>query len=506
MSFLEKLSAIGRRLGRVFQEDPAPVEASYDNARSDGQAPQHWIGADALDADSCNSLAVRARLTRNSRYETGNNGQAKGVQLTQANYVVGRGPTLRMETDDVQHNQAVEAAWTRWSKRVRLARKLRTAVKAKVTDGEGFLVAIDNPVLADPVKLDLRGIECEQCTSPMLPFNEPQRVDGIKFDEWGNPLIYEILKYHPGGQWASLSPTPDQVPARFVFHLFREDRAGQHRAVPEVTPTLNLFGSGRRYREATVQAAENIANFSILLKTQATANIEPQRARPFSTLPMEKGMYVQMPFGQDLYQPRAEQPAATYEEFTRSLACEQARPLNMPYNIAAADSSGYSFSGGRLDHLTYFVSVDVEQADLEDLVLDPLFELWYVEAAPVYGWIERETPAHSWRWPKKPSIDDEKTANARKTELSTGVKHRRRIADEDNVDLDDEDRVAAADVGLTVREYRRRIFEANLAAGKAAAPNPSDGQDAKDAQEMPPPRNGAAARRAGSNGNGRVRV
>jgi capsid protein len=188
--------AIGRMLSRrpsartQVVVDARPVRARYDAAQSSGMNSQHWAAADALDADSANSLAVRRTLTHRSRYETANNGYVKGMTLTQANYIVGRGPKLRMQTGSPGMNSMVEAAWSRWANRVKLARKLRTAVKAKTSDGEGFLIARQNPNVRDVVKLDIVGIEADQFTSPNLPYNEVNRIDGIMFDEWGNPVAY----------------------------------------------------------------------------------------------------------------------------------------------------------------------------------------------------------------------------------------------------------------------------------------------------------------------------
>ena len=244
-----------------------PIRGSYDAARMDGMNAQHWTEADALDADLANSRTVRLRIAQRARYELANNGQGKGVQLTQANYVVGRGPTLRVETKNANFNAMVEAAWKRWGKEVKLAKKLRTAVKAKVSDGETFLMIVQNPRMRHRVKLNLRGIECEQVTTPYMGALEANKVDGVEFDEYGNPQWYDVLKYHPGGEFGG-DDTVERVPAKYMLHLFREDRAGQHRGVGELHPSLNLFAQGRRYREATVASAENIANFSLFLKTQ----------------------------------------------------------------------------------------------------------------------------------------------------------------------------------------------------------------------------------------------
>jgi capsid protein len=294
----------------------------------------------------------------------------------------------------------------------------------------------------------------------------------------------------------------DRVPAKFVFHLFREDRPGQHRAVSELGATLGLFGAGRRWREATITAAENVADFAMLMKTNSSPD-EVSEVPAFDTMEINKGMLTALPYGYEPYQPKAEQPSATYGEFNRSLMCEQARPLNMPYNIAAADSSDYSFSGGRLDHLTYFVSVDTDQADIEDTCLDLLFALWWEEAVRLNQWtLSVDTvPAHDWVWPAKPQIDDQKTASARQTALSTGTTSLRRIYNEDGLDLEDEMAAMAEDYGVSVEEIRRKLYEVNFqrpSVAPSSAPSESDAKPRPNPFNRPPARNGNGRQPAGA--------
>jgi capsid protein len=66
----------------------------------------------------------------------------------------------------------------------------------------------------------------------------------------------------------------------------------------------------------------------------------------------------------------AEQPSTTYADFKRELLNEIARCLNMPFNIAAGNSSSYNYSSGRLDHQTYFKSQRVDQAHMERIILE----------------------------------------------------------------------------------------------------------------------------------------
>lgn len=491
--------AFSRRQPVTVDMDTArPIRGGYDAASLDGMNTRHWAAADALDADSANSKTVRQRISRRARYEFANNGQGKGVQLTQANYVVGRGPKLRMQTGSPGFNSMIEAEWKRWAKEVKLAKKLRTAVKAKVSDGEPFIIITQNPRMRHRVQLGLRMVECEQVTTPYLGTNEPNKIDGIEFDEYGNVLFYDVLKHHPGNsQWGGMGQEVERVPARFMLHLFREDRAGQHRGVSEVGSSLNCYAQGRRFREAVLTGAENIANFSVFLKTQLLPSTEADIVRPLSTLPIDKGMLTALPSGYDAFQPKPEQPSATYAEFTREQSGEQARPLNMPNNIARADSSGYSFSGGKLDHLTYFVSVDVEQQDIEEDVLDPLFEVWFAEAVLRFGWgVPADPPPnHGWDWPEKPVIDEAKHANANKTNLSTGVAVLRRVYAKNGLDFEEELPNMAEDYGITVDEMRTALFMIHFGGATPAEVIPPP----------PPPTQGRnRLATAGSNGNRRA--
>ncbi|HID77547.1 MAG TPA: phage portal protein, partial [Planctomycetaceae bacterium] len=73
-----------------------------------------------------------------------------------------------------------------------------------------------------------------------LPLPEGDRpvVDGILFDEAGNAVAYYVLKRHPGEVNAFGSPVSDcdLLPAEAVIHLFRPERPGQSRGIPEITP------------------------------------------------------------------------------------------------------------------------------------------------------------------------------------------------------------------------------------------------------------------------------
>lgn len=471
------------------------MQARYSAAGDDEEMATRWAQADALDADTANSLTVRKRLRERSRLERANNGYSAGIHRTHANYVIGRGPSLRMQTGSPGFNAMIEARWQQWCRATGFVRKLRTACKAKTGDGEAFLEIVVNPGVADVVKLDLRPLECDQVTTPDPPYGEPRRIDGLWFDEYGNPEAYEVVEYHPGSQWSGWSNQAARlVPARSMLHWFSEERPGQHRGVPDDAATLQLHAQSRRFREAVIAAAETAADYAAMLEMSA-GNDDPDFAEPFTTLPIEKRMLVATPAGAKLSQMKAEHPPTTYEMFMRSLIAEEARPLSMSYSIAACDSAGNSFSGTQNDHLIYYQAVDVERSDCELLVLDKLFAVWFELARAVYVWSVPGTPSprHGWTWPPMPQVDAEKAAKSDKGELEIGIPPTV-IAGRRGYDFEDLVQQGARDYGITEDEYRSRMLGAAFQKAGAAAPQPAESED------------DSASDQSSSSENGRSRI
>lgn len=464
---------------QAWQERYARLRASYDAARSSTEYQNIWANTDRLDADSAHSKEVRHTLISRSRYEVANNGFADGIAQTYATDLVGIGPTLRMQTGSDGFNRMVELEWYRWTKAIHFRRKLWCMAHAKHVDGEAIAVMRRNPGVKHAVKLDLQLIEADQCQTPYLPYGQPGYIDGIKFDEFGNPQWYDILREHPGNtNVLRLEIVPERVPADMVLHWFKMRRPGQHRAVPECSSTLNLGAAARRYREATLGAAETAADFTLFLKTQFQPDSEEmQYAADFSQQEITKRMMTALPVGYDPYQMKAEHPTATYAEFNKSLVNEQARPKSMPFNKAACDSSSYNFASGRLDHSTYYGSIDVEREDCNDLALDRLFDVWFAFAVGRFGWlggnpdlITAGAREHLWDWPQHRVADIETDASANKTKLQSGQIFPHQVFTAAGMDFEDELEKAAVSFGVTPDELRERLLDVTLPAAEQPAP------------------------------------
>ena len=141
---------------------------------------------------------------------------------------------------------------------------------------------------------------------------------------------------------------------------------------------------------------------------------------------LERNMLLTMPGGWKMSQIEPMQPATTYSEFKKEILNEIARCLNMPFNIAAGNSSGYNYASGRLDHQTYFKSIRVDQAHIGAVILDRVLEAWMREAILVSDLLPlplrtmNDLP-HQWFWDGVEHVDPAKEANAQQTRLKNNT-------------------------------------------------------------------------------------
>lgn len=458
--------------------------AKYDAAVANDENKKHWTNADALSSVGANSRAVRTVLRNRSRYEVANNSYANGMIRTLAYHGVGTGPTLSVE-GDTPFDREVELRFEDWAEEINLADKLRTMRETRARDGEAFALLTTNRKLSSPVQLDLSLVEADQIGNPgaFIPggnsANEstPNHCDGITYDDDGNPTSYVVLDCHPGDPY--FVPGSRDVDASFVFHWFRVDRPGQRRGIPELTPALPLYAILRRYTLAVLSTAEIAALMSLFLKTTSPA-IDPAAVDPYDLIELQRNSMMTLPDGWDVQQLKAEQPTTTFDAFVRTMLREIARCLDMPFNIAAGDSSSYNYSSGRLDHQTYFRAIDVDRRSCERVVLDRLFRAWFDEALLTPGlFVEPRTtlgrPRVGWDWPPFEHVDPQKESLATSNDLSFALtsiptEHARR-----GRRWEREFARQARALGITVAELQKRVADRLFATSNGITAGGSSG-------------------------------
>lgn len=471
-----------RRASRIQAERAKRIiRAKFDAAQTTDENSRHWANADYLGPNAELDCNVRRKLRSRARYECSNNTYAHGMILTLANDTVGTGPSLQLVGVDKADSEQVEAAFWDWAVEIKLPEKLRVMRIGKARDGESFGHIVGNPRLPNPVKIDLWLYEAEQISADSYGLRDSLN-DGVIFDDFGNVAGYQVLQEHPGDLGTSFGSS-QTIPASEMIHYYNSDRAGQVRGCPEITAALPLYALLRRYTLAVIRSAESAALLSWIIETQGDPQVDPE---PFDTVDTERGMGMTLPRGSKMSQLKAEQPTGTYSEFKRSIICEIARCLGMPFNVAAGDSSGYNYSSGRLDHKTYFKAIRVERSVVETIILDRLFAAWFTEARYIPGLIPdslvdlKEPPAHEWRWDGDEHIDPTKDAAAVRERVSIGLTSIQSECSQYGSDLATVQQQNADALGLSLDEYRMRLANTLLGPAAAAAPRPVDDESEDD--------------------------
>lgn len=451
-----------RAYTEAMPQTVSDIVAEYDAAQTTNDNSRHWAHADSLSASAANSREVRDALRSRARYECQeNNSYAKGICLTLANDTIGTGPRLQMLLPSEYHdeNQRIEKAFAFWSSSIHLASKLRTMRLAKAVDGEAFAQFITNTQLPD-VQLDLALVEAEQIATPFYVADGAQRVDGIVFDKHNNPRVYHRLKSHPGDELALNTLEKTDVPASEMLHVFRCDRPGQRRGVPEVTPALPLFAQLRRFTLATIFAAETAANFAGVMMTDSPALVDIDDVDAMDAIELERNAMLTLPRGWKMQQMKAEHPSTTYEMFRNAILNEIARCLNMPFNVAAGNSSRYNYASTRADHQTYGTSIAIERSCWEIECLDRILVKWFDE------WVltqpDLQLPAmssipHQWHWDGRPHVDPQKEATAQEKRLRNGTTSFPIEFAREGLDWQVEMERQAMALGLTLDDYRAAL-------------------------------------------------
>lgn len=434
MSFISGLVETGtQRRGHT----PHIAVRSYDAAATNRHTENHWLFADASDADSLIRLGLPT-LRNRARYEVRNNSYAEGIIDTLVNEVISTGAGLQFQSGEGEDaDKEVEEKFYLWSLLCDIEGKQSfgeiqqlAGVRQQCDAGEGLIALMNAKRERSWVRarrepqLRLRTIEPDRLTTPLgLAAGNlmgGKIRDGIEYDEDGKPAFYYILKRHPGstmnlGNFGEY----DKVPASQVMHLYRLKRAGQSRGVPWITPALMLFAQLRRYTLATIDAAETAANVSGAIETEPGTDEDNIEIGDEVEIPRNSLLTIPGKLGQI----KPEHPSTTYKMFKAEIINEIARCVSMPYNIAAANSSEYNYASGRLDHQSFNKFKKTVRGWIELKLNNPVLFAWLREALLIPGFFKyykgRNLTATipQWNWPDSGHADPMKEARGQEIRL-----------------------------------------------------------------------------------------
>lgn len=473
-----------RALARQKRPVIVKLEAAYDNAELTADMNElfararHESGLSALDPQTRRTLIDR------SRYEILQaNNWLKGAARTAVNWVIGRGPYLECKIEgNPDAARLIEKKFNAWFKRIRGPRKFRVMAYAKITDGAGLGMLVNNPRLKGKIKLDIVPFEDDQIKMPFgrvsgEDWQKNYLLDGKELDKSGNAIRYWVRKNHPVDDPAAES---EPIDAKFVLDVWSWERPSQSRGVPEMSTSIGAGPMMRIYQKAVLDSATTAAKHTVLVETSVDKFddgervYEPVDAQVEMHIPY--GMQTFLPAGHRATQLKAEQPTASHSEFVRSQVTAAGRPIGQPSQISTGDSAGMNFAGGQLGRQDYEQDIDVQRQDWESEALDKALEEWLIEAV-----LAKEIPAefvdidslgHEWRWTRRRHQDTNREYSGRQKACASGLTSPAFWQEDDGVDPEEEDLSAARSYNITLEQFREIRCRATFGAAAIAVLGP----------------------------------
>lgn len=288
---------LGASLGRIIDAAIAPFAPRTALRRlGERQALDHLRQYDAASLNrrtqgwrrpgtSANAEIRRGlpALRNGSRDLVRNNPTAAAAVQTLVAHIVGDGISLRAEHPDPKVKAAAQAAWDAWCDSPVDGRNdfyavQGIAVRAMIEGGEALVVWAPDDTGPDGRVRVLEGDWLDSWRR-VEKQGAGRTVDGIELDANGDRAAYWLFDNQPGdiggfggwgdSGWGNAGFTYGGRSTRFdaahVDHLFREDRPGQMRGVPWLTPSMMTLRDDADLNDATLMKKKVEACVGLIL-------------------------------------------------------------------------------------------------------------------------------------------------------------------------------------------------------------------------------------------------
>ena len=440
----------------------APRRRMYQGAQF-SRLTADWVtsntSADSEVYGSAQKLRDRARqLCRDNDYAR------QALRAIEGN-VIGQGipfqSQVRMQRGgklDTGINDAIEAAWKRWSyaQHCHTGGKLcfadieRLVIRACAESGEVFVRLVRQSFGGSTIPLAMEVIEADQLDDGLNGRSQQGNEIrmGVEVDGWGRPIAYHFLAYHPGDYQFSNQQISTQrhkrIPAEEVIHLYRSERPGQTRGVTWFASAIQRLHHLAGYEQAEVvraRASSALMGFITSPEGELIGDdvMDGERVSIF-----EPGVFKYLNPGEEITVPSLDAPDGQFEPFLRAMLRAMAAGIGCSYETISRDFSQTNYSSSRLsliedrDHWRILQSWLIENFHrrvfsewLDLAVLSNALALPGYEQQPERFKAARWMP-RGWAW-----VDPAKEVAAYKEAVRCGFKTLADVVAEQGGDLDE---------------------------------------------------------------------
>lgn len=268
-------------------------------------------------------------------------------------------------------------------------------LKTVLQSGESFNLLPLKKEKDFPYDLRIQIIEGDRIETPPDKTNDPKTLAGIETDDWGAPSAYYIANKHPNDIFNYNTPLefkrviPKGSSGKVnLIHLYQQERPGQRRGTPYLSPVIDVLKNLTRYSESVLQRAIIQSYLTIFIKTETgempdTPFLETDQklTEEEKTVNYELGPGAVMPLlpGESIETVNPGGPDSKFDEFYMMNLKLIGMSLEIPLEVLVKNFQA-SYSAARASFLDFWRTIKTRRAWLARKFCQPIYEEWLAEA------------------------------------------------------------------------------------------------------------------------------
>lgn len=322
-----------------------------------------------------------------------------------------------------------------------------------ITRGDVFVLLPYSKRINMPYDLRIQLIEADRVCNPNNnPYNETI-INGVERNKKGEVVAYHIANHHPlssinayNRKWVRVQAYGSKTGRRNVIHCMSNERIGQSRGVPILSPVLETLKQIGRYTDAELMSALVSSMFTTFVETQIP------EMKPFGEeseedyeeadeISMGNGSIVALAPGETVKFANPTRPNSSFSDFIDALVRQMGAALEIPPELLLKQfSNNYSASRGAL--LEAWKMFKMQRSWLIADFCQPIYDEWLAEAVAkgrIYApnffadpLIRKAYSNCNWSGPSAGQLDPVKEATAAKIRVEEGFSTRQQESVEIN--------------------------------------------------------------------------
>ena len=273
------------------------------------------------------------------------------------------------------------------------------AYKSKLHSGEIFALLPLIPRKNTICDLRVQLIEADRISTPYDKVNGvlagtpgsssvPGSIwDGVETGVWGEPLAYHIETTVPipfveiTREWKRVLAYGSKSGRRQVIHFYEEDRPGQRRGLPFLTPILEMLKQVSRYSDAELMAAVISGMFTVFIKhtdpdADPLAGLGTDRGDASGDdITLGSGAIIDLQEGESIETANPGRPNQQFGPFMSEIIKQIGMGLNIPYEVLTKQFNS-SYSASRAAIMQAWEVYNVERGWFIQEFLQPIYLEW----------------------------------------------------------------------------------------------------------------------------------